>query len=435
MGSDRLRVLVLALASILLLVLSALVLDWFRMTGPWKVAIDLREMRVCDIEGTCRAATVRGNYGTSGIITLWSSLIFACVVAYLGGSRALGATLDERFVRAGYTLGCGVFVIAGLTGWFFFDEQSANIAGIIEISFERTLAPSLMLLGCLLGIAALYYAANPPIAEAAYVPVVVEGGKRPGDPDSGLRVRIHPETGPIAKPRTTTPDRSRITGQVEPIAKSRTTTPDRERDRERERDRAGDRERERGRITTPPGEPPLKSRTTTPDRARITTPPNEQKRLTPPPGELALPRRKTPTSQPMPFPEGMRGKLAYAIAAAEITSGGVDARREAGEIVLVLWRDVVGVVARRLPPFYDSTTFIDLVSTAGSTLRVLPWTRLTGQPLEGGDEERGRSLIRLVSERCPNAKIDAATRSFLDGSEAAQLPDAATLKAHDERLA
>jgi len=424
MGSDRLRVLVLALGSILFLVLSALVLDWFRMTGPWKVAIDLREMRVCDIEGTCRAATVRGSYGTSGTITLWSSLVFAGMVAYLGGSRVLGATLDERLVRAGYALGCGVFLIACLTGWYFFDEQSANIAGVIEISFERTLAPSLMLLGCLLGIAALYYGANPPLSEGTYVPVVVEGGKRPGDPDSGVRVRVHPPesgaTGPIAKPRTTTPDRSRITGPVEPITKSRTTTPP---------------DRERGRITTPPGEPPLKSRTTTPDRARITTPPSEQKRLTPPPGELTIPRRKTPTSQPMPFPEGMRGKLAYAIAAAEITSGGVDARREAGDIVLVLWRDVVGVVARRLPPFYDSATFIDLVSTAGSTLRVLPWTRLTGQPLEGEDEERGRSLIRVVSERCPGAKIDAATRSFLDGSEAAQLPDAATLKAHDERLA
>src|SRR4029079_7435187 len=100
------------------------------------------------------------------------------------------------------------------------------------------------------------------------------------------------------------------------------------------------------------------------------------------------PRRKTPTSQPMPFPERMCGKLAYAIAAAEITTGGVDARRESGDIILVLWRDVVGVVARRLPPFYDSVTFIDLVSTAGSTLRVLPWTRLSGKSLEGEDEER-----------------------------------------------
>ena len=131
----------------------------------------------------------------------------------------------------------------------------------------------------------------------------------------------------------------------------------------------------------------------------------------------------------------MRGKLAYAIASAEITTGGVDARREAGEIVLVLWRDVVGVVARRLPQFYESSTFIDLVSTAGSTLRVLPWTRLTGHHLEGTDEERARAFVQLVAQRCPSAKVDAATRQFVDGSEAAQLPDAATLKAHDERLA
>jgi hypothetical protein len=134
-------------------------------------------------------------------------------------------------------------------------------------------------------------------------------------------------------------------------------------------------------------------------------------------------------------PEAVRGKLSFATLTAELTRGGIDARREDDTTVLVMWRDVVGVVARRLPPEHGGTTFIDLVSTAGSTLRVLPWTRLTGDPVDGDGDARARTLVALVAERCPEAKLDPATRAFLDGKDAAQLPDLATLAAHDQRLA
>ena len=134
-------------------------------------------------------------------------------------------------------------------------------------------------------------------------------------------------------------------------------------------------------------------------------------------------------------PEAVRGKLRFATLTAELTRGGIDARREDDTTVLVMWRDVVGVVARRLPPEHGGATFIDLVSNAGSTLRVLPWTRLTGDPVEGDGDARGRKLVALVAERCPDAKLDPATRAFLDGKDAAQLPDVATLAAHDQRLA
>jgi hypothetical protein len=81
---------------------------------------------------------------------------------------------------------------------------------------------------------------------------------------------------------------------------------------------------------------------------------------------------------------------------------------------------------------------VDLVSTTGSTLRILPWTELTGEALLGGESnpvERARAFVQLVATRCPGAKLDAATRTFL-GSRglAAQLPDAALLAQHDERL-
>jgi len=143
-----------------------------------------------------------------------------------------------------------------------------------------------------------------------------------------------------------------------------------------------------------------------------------------------------PSSQAIPRPEVLRGKLQFATLAAEVTRGGLDARREDGSTALVIWRDVVGVVARRLPPVYEGATFVDVVSTAGSTLRILPWTRLTGELVAGDGELRARAFVELVKLHCPDAKLDPATRAFLESQgQAAQLPDVETLAAHDERLA
>lgn len=138
----------------------------------------------------------------------------------------------------------------------------------------------------------------------------------------------------------------------------------------------------------------------------------------------------------IPFPEHLQKKLRYAMTTAEITRGGVDARREDGSTVLVVWRDVVGIVARRMPAAHDSIAFADLVSTAGSTLRLLPWTRLTGDPVEGEDDHRIRSFVELVIARCPEVRVDRATREFVAGTiPPAQLPDVETLAAHDKKLA
>ncbi|HUJ61082.1 MAG TPA: hypothetical protein VLX92_21410 [Kofleriaceae bacterium] len=161
----------------------------------------------------------------------------------------------------------------------------------------------------------------------------------------------------------------------------------------------------------------------------------------PPPVRGAARPTRPPSSsdsgaEPMPSP--LRGKLSYATATAEITIAGVDARREDGVARLVLWRDVVGVVARRLPAAmpYEGAPFVDLVSTATATLRILPWTRLSGERLDGIGERRLRALVQLVVARCPEVQLDPATRRFLAGPEQpAQLPDEATLAAHDGRLA
>lgn len=160
----------------------------------------------------------------------------------------------------------------------------------------------------------------------------------------------------------------------------------------------------------------------------------------PRPAKISEPIPKLTTDRPVsgpssPVPQGVRGKLSFATLSAEVTRGGIDARREDGTAKLVMWRDLVGVVARRLPPDYDGTTFVDLVSNAGSTLRILPWTRISGEPVEGDGEARARKLVAMAAERCPSAKLDPATRAFLDSKDAAQLPDLATLAAHDQRLA
>lgn len=166
------------------------------------------------------------------------------------------------------------------------------------------------------------------------------------------------------------------------------------------------------------------------------------RRLTEPAPALAvgssdgLPAVTRTKSGPLPpIPPHLRNRLAYTALTAEVTAGGIDARREDGSSRLVLWRDVVGVVARRLPSDYDGATFIDIVSTAGSTLRIVPWTRMTGELGLADGDARPRRVVEQVLAHCPDAQVDPATRAFLDSGEAAQLPDLATLSAHDARLA
>ena len=176
-----------------------------------------------------------------------------------------------------------------------------------------------------------------------------------------------------------------------------------------------------------------------------TLPPDPNRKGTPAHG-IAL-RSKTPGAvqriapiepPPVVIPDGLANKLRYTTMTANISHVGIDAKREDGFTRVVMWPDVVGIVARRLPSEapYNGATFIDLVSTAGATLRILPWTVLTGDAVTGEDVERARSFAQLVAARCRGAKLDSATRTFIGShGQAAQLPDEDTLAAHDKRLA
>jgi hypothetical protein len=145
-----------------------------------------------------------------------------------------------------------------------------------------------------------------------------------------------------------------------------------------------------------------------------------------------------PDAPPVAVPEALANRVRYTTLTANISHVGIDAKREDGFARVVMWPDVVGIVARRLPASapYEGITFIDLVSTAGATLRILPWTQLTGDAILGDGVERARALCQLVAARCRGAKLDPATRTFIGShGQAAQLPDEETLAAHDKRLA
>lgn len=167
-------------------------------------------------------------------------------------------------------------------------------------------------------------------------------------------------------------------------------------------------------------------------------------------------RTKSPSSAPVPRVPASSGAMTplempaldeavpasptlnYAVATATLTRLGISAQREDGTHKQVAWDSIVGVIARRLPAEvpYAGETFVDVVSSAGATLRFLPWTQIDGVPILGEGEERARAFVQLVAARCLDAKLDSWTKVFADGGgRAAQLPSAKTLAAHDEKLA
>ncbi|HTL36492.1 MAG TPA: hypothetical protein VL326_25340 [Kofleriaceae bacterium] len=147
-----------------------------------------------------------------------------------------------------------------------------------------------------------------------------------------------------------------------------------------------------------------------------------------------------PSHEPEPvFPPYIQNKINYAITTADLAPAGITAKREDGTVKVVEWDAIVGVIARRLPPDkpFEGATIIDIVSSAGATLRVVPWTKLRGGlPLPPQAVERARSFVNLVAAQALGAKLDPATKLFADSDgQAAQLPTLATLASHDQRLA
>jgi hypothetical protein len=370
------RVLLSAIAAIALIAAGALVMDWYRMAMPGgKVAIDLRNLSVCH-QHACVSTSISpmpGMFPTLATLTMWASLALIAVVAFQATTRVLTGAANEAFSKLGYALALVALSLAVATAYVFGPEDQGDMTDVIaQVNM---------------------------VLPRTWAPATLLVGLITGL--AALYMAIAPESGDTAayKPVTIDPaQRTKPPSAPLPIATARVRRP---------------------------SEVPLAAGSiadTAPPAAEV---PSES-------GPVVTRAR----SGPLPtMPPHFRKRLSYTALTAELTAGGIDARREDGSSRLVLWRDVVGVVARRLPTDFDGTTFIDIVSTAGSTLRIVPWTRVTGELTVAEGDARPRSVVERVLACCPEAHVDPATRAFLEDGEAAQLPDLATLSAHDERLA
>jgi hypothetical protein len=415
MGKHRFRLLVCGIGCLALIVASTLLLDWFHASivmdgvdlGLENLRIDLRSLHVCDPSGVCGSvplSKLKGFYSSCAQTSFWGSLLFGGLVAFQVGTRILSGFASERFTRIGYALGTLMLSTVFAAGYLFQPESTTLADGGIE--FHRTWAPLLLLVAYFFGYVALALSVSSEVSEddvGEYKPVTIPG-KTPSTPGA---TKLKPVT-------------SSIPAQMRPAPK-RTSIPDE--------------------ISSSAAEDAPTTIVTGKEAAMSVADLGAEPSLEEPPA-----RRPTRASTQVGkvaaaiTREQLRKKLLYATAIANVTDKGIEAKREDGLAKRVRWHEVVGVVARRLPaqPPYDGITFVDVVSTAGATLRILPWTRLSGEAIDGEDdgEDRARSFVQLVVVHCPDVHLDPATRTFLGShGHAAQLPDAETLAAHDARLA
>jgi hypothetical protein len=478
----QLRLLLCAGSSLALMIVSMFVVEWFRISiegldlmGMSGFKLDLRSASACMPDGSCASVPLskfQGFYPTISVATFYGSCVTLLIVAFQAGSRLLGGTAGEGITRLGYLFAIGGFLAAGATGYLFQPETAAGnlgAMGMVSVTVTRTWGPAMLLLADVLALVTLHLAS----AEDSFDSLATSDAKRlPVTP-----VRVRPPTAPPMpykpasrasvipfesipidgrKPSAPAIDR-RLSANDAPIeaapAKPRAVSSIPLDERLSANEAPPD-----SSATAPDAGPAIARTTSSADTApdaiarAMSSIPLDARSLDSD-FELPLPPVKRSTASPfmtasdLPSapqapakPEAsVRGKLSFATTTVALTSNGVDATCETGATKAVAWSDVVGVVARRLPPDapYHGETFVDLVSTSGSTLRILPWTELTGELLQGseGPIERARAFVQLVASRCPGAKLDAATRTFL-GSRglAAQLPDAALLAQHDARL-
>lgn len=375
----------------------AVVLDWYRlaldvMGDLGKISIDLRRVHICSALRVCTSAplgsALPGMYPSMATAALWSSLAFAALVVFQAGTRLLSGNASAAASKLGYVFALVTITTVVATAYLFGPETERPAMAQLGGALHRTWAPLTLIFGLFAGFAALHAAVAPaaPDLGAEYKPVTLASARA----TSGAVPRTSTGRAPLVlapEPSDGTPAQHRTSRPLQRLQ----------------------------RVST--GMTPLVAER------------RSSNSLSP-----LAPRPSEPISASTPAADPSRPRLSYVAITAELTSGGVDARREDGSLRLVLWRDVVGVVARRLPPELDELTFVDIVSTAGSTLRLVPWTRLSGAPIEDGDA-RPRGIVGRVVAMCPGARLDPATRHFLDTGEAAQLPDLETLQAHDTHLA
>lgn len=377
------------------MLVAALQLPWFRMqltiTGDLglgaaaqqlesvRFEIGLNSMTACAANSGCTSAPMdmlSGWYPSLATYTFWCSVIASALLALQGASRLVTGSANEVLTRISVLVVILAIIGAGLI--VFMLPPETHETTVASVTNHRTWAPALMFAGYLIAFYALHLVSEEEVYE---------------DEKPAREAYISQPIIPIKE--------SRVGIQSDPIV-------------------------------------PLKI-SRVPQIIRMTTAPE------PEPEPISLELEPATPIPPAPAlavcPEALETKLRYAAQSVTFTTDGMVGHREDGSIKQIAWADVVGAVARRLPadPPYDSTTFVDLVSLAGATLRILPWTAVGGEltlPPNADGAERARAFVQLIAARCPSARLDSATRTFLGGrGSAAQLASLEMLATHDDRLA
>ena len=348
-----------------------------------RMDVGLRSISVCTKLAPATCVTLdlsnfNGAYPTMATATFWASLALIGVVIVQTALRVLTHEAPAQLTRIGCVVAVACFVTGGLAGYLFAPESGATNA--LASTVHRTWSPALAMIGYGLAIQALRHA----IAEHASAPAIPPAVVRamPAPAPARPQVRALADEPVVARPRV----------DSIPLSVSVSDEPDS--------------------AVHDPFAPP-------PERAPA--------RVTAAPPLAAAP----PAATPRP-----RGLLQYATTRIVIGDAGLDGELQDGTSRRAAWADLVGVIARRLPAAapYDGETIIDIVSTAGATLRLTPASAIDGELFTATGADRARSFVQLLAERCPGAKLDGATRAFLAGGDALQFPDADVLAQHDARV-
>jgi hypothetical protein len=125
-------------------------------------------------------------------------------------------------------------------------------------------------------------------------------------------------------------------------------------------------------------------------------------------------------------------QLRFTVEAAAIETDGL----RAGDRLLA-WRDVVRVVARRLPPDppWEKATFVDLVPATGAPVRIGAATRIDFSALPGGAAPTAkgnwRRLVAVARHANEAIAIDDDSMSFFHGGQAPVFPAWKTFLEYD----
>src|SRR5262245_31065741 len=128
MGRDQTRMLICAVASLVLIIAGAVMLDWFRLLMDGgavdRVAVDLHTVHACSgrICGNRSLTLLPGMYPTLAAVTLWSSLSLGALVTFQAGSRVLTGSAPESLSRLGYALALMAISLAVACAYLFGPE-------------------------------------------------------------------------------------------------------------------------------------------------------------------------------------------------------------------------------------------------------------------------------------------------------------------------